>query len=368
MTSTPNPIETLSGPNNEANDVAEGQKPARSVTVPGEPVATVVITSKNRKQELEEAVASVLLQDVPLEVLVIDDASTDGTPEMMREKFPHVRYVRAEKSRGYIVQRNRGAVLARTGLIVSIDDDATLPSADIVRHSIAELDHPRVGAVGMPYINVNKSPEVHQLAPSAGAVYAVPAYVGTSHIVRKDLFIRLGKYREIHLHQGEEGDLSLRMLQAGYIVRAGTATPIHHMESPKRDFSRMFDNNARNHILYAWHNIPMPLMPVRMAGMTLNLIRWGIKKKYLKASLHGLWRGYRDMLLGRLDPRRPVSRATYTLSRRLYARQPMPLTEIEADLNPAGALPRLAIEHRTSRTGAGPKGAAAGLAGASIDP
>lgn len=341
MTATLKSAPSASTPASESSDIAQGQLPPVSVTVPGTPVVTVVITSKNRKQELEEAIASVLLQDVPLEILVIDDASTDGTPEMIRDRFPQIRYVRAASSRGYIVQRNRGAILARTPLIVSIDDDAIFTRPDIIRHSLRELDHPRVGAIGMPYINVNKTPEIHQLAPDSVNIYAIATYVGTSHIVRKDLFLRLGKYREIHLHQGEEGDLSLRILNAGYIVRAGTATPIHHMESPKRDFGRMFDNNARNHILYAWHNIPMPYMPFRMIGMTINLIRWGIKKKLLRPSLRGIWRGYRDMLLGRLDPRRPISRSTYAVSRRLYREQPMLLSSIEAALKPAEPLPPL---------------------------
>lgn len=324
-------------------DVAEGRKPAVSVTVPGEPVGTVVITSKNRKPELEDAIASVLKQDVPLEVLVIDDASTDGTQEMVREKFPQIRYLREEQSRGYIVQRNRGALMARTNLIISIDDDATFPAPDIVGRSIHELNHPRVGAVAMPYIDIFKTDGVRQNAPNSNGVYVLPAYVGTAHIVRRDLFVQLGSYREIHLHQGEENDLSLRMLEAGYVIRAGTAEPIRHLESPKRDFTRLFENNARNHILYAWHNIPMPYMPVRMIGMTINLARWGMKKKHTKATLRGIWRGYRDMLTGRLDPRRPVSRRTYLLSRRLYKQNPLPLSEIERDMNTSEPLPAVTL-------------------------
>lgn len=333
-------LNTSTSPTHE-QDLAESRLPAVSVTTPGDPVCTVVITSKNRKQELEDAITSTLKQDVPLEVLVIDDASTDGTPEMIREKFPQIRYVRAEASRGYIVQRNRGAVMARTNLIVSIDDDAVLPTPGIIAHSIRNLDHPRVGAVAIPYIDVHKSPLVKQRAPDAG-VHAIPAYVGTSHIIRKDLFLKLGGYREIHLHQGEEGDLSLRMLEAGYIVRAGTADPIRHMESPRRDFTRLFENNARNHILYAWHNIPMPYMPVRSIGMSINLIRWGLKRNYLKASVRGIWRGYRDLFLGRLDPRKPVSVRTYKLSRRLYKTNPLTLASMEPEMNPAPPLPSLA--------------------------
>lgn len=314
---------------------------AVSVTVPGEPVCSVVITSKNRKPELDDAIASVLTQDVPLEVIVIDDASTDGTEEMIRTKYPQIRYIKEAKSRGYIVQRNRAAKMALTPLIVSIDDDATFVGRDVIRKSIAELDHPRVGAVAMPYLDIYKTEGVKQRAPDAAGVYVLPTFVGTAYVIRRDLFLRLGSFREIHLHQGEEGDLSLRMLHAGYVVRAGTAEPIRHLESPKRDFTRLFENNARNHLLFAWHNIPMPFMPLRMVGMTLNLLRWGAKKKYFKATLRGIWRGYRDLLLGRLDPRRPVTLRTYRLLRELQKRYPMKLEEVLAEAPASEDLPPL---------------------------
>ncbi|MGE3110074.1 MAG: glycosyltransferase family 2 protein [Phycisphaerales bacterium] len=343
----PNPISNSTA----EHDAAQGRLPALSVTVPGQCACTVVITSKNRKQELQDAIASCLTQDLPLEVLVIDDASTDGTPDMVRELFPQIRYLRDQVSRGYIVQRNRAALLARTNLIVSIDDDATFPAPDIISHSLRELDHPRVGALAIPYIDIYKTDGVRQLAPDSTEPYAIPAYVGTAHIVRRDLFVQLGKYREIHLHQGEEGDFALRMLHAGYIVRAGTATPIRHLESPKRDFSRLFENNARNHILYAWHNIPMPHLTLRMLGMTLNLLRWGLKKQHLRSTLRGLWRGYRDMLMGRLDPRRPVSSQTYALSRRLYKLSPLPLSLIRPSITPSPDLPPL-YAHSPSRSSA----------------
>lgn len=326
-----------------ARDTPDQGEQAVSVTVPGNPICTVVITSKNRKQELEDAVASVLTQNVPLELIVIDDASTDGTEEMIAAKFPQIRYEKAPESRGYIVQRNRGALMARTPLIVSIDDDATFPSRDIIEHSIRELDHPRVGAVAIPYIDIFKTDGVRQRAPDDRDVYVAASYVGTAHIIRRELFMKLGSYREIHLHQGEENDLCLRMLQAGYVVRMGTAEPIRHLESPKRDLTRLFENNARNHILYAWHNIPMPYMPFRLVGMTFNLLRAGIRKKHGKASLRGLWRGYRDLFMGRLNPRKPVTKETYAVTRTLNKRTSLKLSELEGRMTRSEPLPALGI-------------------------
>ena len=52
--------------------------------------ATIVIVTKNRKEELRDAVLSALNQVGRLEILVIDDGSTDGTSEMIRAEFPTV--------------------------------------------------------------------------------------------------------------------------------------------------------------------------------------------------------------------------------------------------------------------------------------
>ena len=62
--------------------------------------ATVVITTKNRKNDLMVAVKSALNQTAAPEVLVVDDGSTDGTADLIRSEFPTVRVDRHEVVRG----------------------------------------------------------------------------------------------------------------------------------------------------------------------------------------------------------------------------------------------------------------------------
>jgi glycosyltransferase involved in cell wall biosynthesis len=293
--------------------------------------ATVVITTKNRKEDLAKSLASIKAQTAALEILVIDDGSNDGTSEMIRREYPAVRLYREEKSRGLIVQRNRGAQLASGGIIFSIDDDAIFSSPHIVEQTLREFDDPRVGAIAIPFVDVNTSPEVKQRAPDANGVYAAYSYIGTAHAVRKDLFLRLGGYRELLIHQSEEEDYSIRLLNAGYIVRCGLSDPIHHFESPRRSWARMDFHGARNKVMYAWNNVPFPYFPVHLAVTTFMT---SIQARQPGRAITR-WRGVADAyvrcLTGRAD-RRPVAPAVYRLSRLLKRRGAVPIREIESRL------------------------------------
>src|SRR5580658_1315369 len=168
--------------------------------------ATIVITSRNRRQDLIKAVASALAQTAQPEVLVIDDGSTDGTAEAVAREFPGVRLHRCEASAGYIVQRNLGARLAKTPFVFSIDDDAVFSSSAVIEQTLREFDNPRVGAVAIPFVDINRSPAVKQQAPGMNGVYASYGFIGTAHALRRDVFLALGGYRELLIHQGEEED------------------------------------------------------------------------------------------------------------------------------------------------------------------
>jgi glycosyltransferase involved in cell wall biosynthesis len=300
--------------------------------------ATIVITTHNRRDELRNAIASALRQSAPLDVLVVDDGSTDGTPEMVRAEFPTVRLHRDDQRRGYIVQRNRGAALARTNVIVSIDDDAVLVSRRTVEQTLAEFDHPRVGAVAIPFVDVKFGPTVYQRAPDDGeAVHVVSEYIGTAHALRRDLFLATGGYYEPYNLFTEERDYGLRMLADGYVVRLGRADPLHHLASPQRSWRGGYYYRARNALAFAWRNVPIPMLPAHWAATHWNVISSGVRRGHPFWTLHGVLAGY-WISMARVR-RTPVSRAVYTLSRRLVRSGSLPLSEIESSLPPLKTLP-----------------------------
>lgn len=88
---------------------------------------TVVITTYNRSHLLGRAIRSALDQGwSDLEVLVVDDASTDDTPDLMRNSFPEVRYLCQDTNRGVSAARNRGLREASQPWVMFLDDDDTL--------------------------------------------------------------------------------------------------------------------------------------------------------------------------------------------------------------------------------------------------
>ncbi|MCE9589817.1 MAG: glycosyltransferase [Planctomycetes bacterium] len=311
--------------------------PNTPINPPPIPPATVLITSKNRKDELYNAIRSALSQTLPVEVLVIDDGSSDGTSEMVRREFPDVRLHHEEASKGYIHQRNYGARLARAAYVFSMDDDAVFSTPNVVAQTLAEFNHPRVGAVAIPFINVKQDNKVRQQTPDPSRVYAAESYIGTAHALRRDLFEMLGGYRAFLVHQGEEGDYCIRMLNAGYITRLGSSDPIHHFESPRRDFRRMDYYGRRNDLLNAWCNVPLGALAPHMVGTTINGLRLGFRIRRPWHMVKGIAAGW-GCCISRWGERDPVAMDVYRLSRRLKKAGPLRLEEIEPLLPPMAAL------------------------------
>lgn len=302
----------------------------------GAPIATIVISTRNRKDELRRTLASCLTLDAGggwIEVLVVDDDSTDGTRDMIAAEFPGVRVIHKPKATGYIVSRNMGAREARGPIIFSIDDDAVYSSPDIVIKTIAEFDHPRIGAVAIPHIHVPEGPREYDRSPSPSEIHVGATYVGTAHALRRDLFLALGGYQETFIHQAEESEYCLRLYENGYVVRLGNTAPIHHFPSMIRNYKRQLYLGARNSVLTSWINAPLLFLPGRLAGGIINGFRNSIRLRQPRSFLSGVFTGLFSIPKW-WGIRRPMAIAPYRLTRRLVRRGPMLLSAALPSLPP----------------------------------
>jgi glycosyltransferase involved in cell wall biosynthesis len=85
---------------------------------------TVVIPTHNRADRLLRTIATVVAQDdVDLEIVVVDDGSTDATVERLAARHPDIRTVRLESQRGLAVARNNGIDVATGEWVAFLDDD-----------------------------------------------------------------------------------------------------------------------------------------------------------------------------------------------------------------------------------------------------
>lgn len=299
----------------------------------GVPGAALVVATRNRVEELRALLASAAAQTVPVEVLVMDDGGSEAVARMVRDEFPAARYFSLGTGMGPAFQRNRGIELAAAPIAFPLDDDAVLVSPRTVEQTLAEFDDPVVAAVGIPYVNVRYEQQVRQRAPTAEEIWVGHAFVGAAHALRRDVFLALGGFREHFFYMGEEGDLGVRLLAAGYVVRMGNADAIHHLESPRRNLAMADYCGRRNDILFAWHNVPAAMLPLHLAATTLNGLRSALGAQNPGRMLLGMLHGYLDCFSHRRE-RRPVAAAIYRLHRRLKKSGPIALAQIR------DALPR----------------------------
>jgi glycosyltransferase involved in cell wall biosynthesis len=126
--------------------------PAAQRAGPTTPTISVVMPVHNGERFLQEAIDSILGQTaVDLELIVVDDGSTDGTPAILAQapiRDPRVRVCRLDRNQGIAGALNEGCRLARGAFIARMDaDDVSLPTRLETQLRYLRL-HPDVAVVG----------------------------------------------------------------------------------------------------------------------------------------------------------------------------------------------------------------------------
>ena len=209
------------------------------------PTVSALIPTRNRQAMLLDTIASVLAQTVAAEVIVVDDGSTDGSAAAVAERFPPdrcpVRVIRHDTSAGPARRRNEAAAAAVTPFLFTIDDDCLVPSPRTFEQTLAGFQgQPRVAGVTIPFVNVRQGPDVYYRATAGAGPEVSHMFYGGMVAFRRSAFLAVGGYRPAYFILVEEPDLSVRLLNAGYVVRLGSADPIHHLESPVRNRPELY--------------------------------------------------------------------------------------------------------------------------------
>ncbi|HEV7621997.1 MAG TPA: glycosyltransferase [Flavisolibacter sp.] len=289
-----------------------------------QPAISVIFVTHNRKDLLRRALRSVILQTVPVDIIIMDDASEDGTGDMIKQEFPFVHYYLSSISKGPSYQRNEGAKHSRSEIIIFLDDDTVLQSNDTIETTIHDFDSPSIGAVAMPFINILQDKKVKMYPPDNSRAYLVHAFIAAAFAIRNKCFQSVVGFREDFFYMGEEGDLCIRMLDAGYYVKLGTATPAHHYQLAGRvSFAADF-YGRRNDIYFLYLNAPRSLLFFNLAATILKGIWFGIRVGRIRNMLKGMKAGLKLSFFDHKDFMiMPVKKTVYQRYRYLKKHEPL---------------------------------------------
>lgn len=281
-----------------------------------------------RRDALRRALQSARAQRGTTEILAVDNASSDGSVEMVRAEFPDVRLLCLQENIA-AAARNAGIATAKGDVVVTIDNDVLLSDADAVeRVQDVFARHPRAAVVNFAIVGpdgrLSRRDWCHPRDPEVwGAREFLTDYVleGAS-ACRRQAFLEVGGYWP-PLFIGHEGwDLAFRLLDRGWdLVYTPDVRVRHSVETSARPSSRIYYTFTRNAVWVALRNLP--------AGAAAASIVRDLALMAFAAARAGqlpAWaRGVRDAVRGRgqaLATRRPLSAATLARRRALRAHRP----------------------------------------------
>lgn len=281
-----------------------------------------------RRDALRRALQSARAQRGTTEILAVDNASSDGSVEMVRAEFPDVRLLCLQENLA-AAARNAGIAAAKGDVVVTIDNDVLLSDADAVeRVQEAFARHPRAAVVNFAIVGpegrLSRRDWCHPRDPDVwGDREFLTDYVleGAS-ACRRQAFLEAGGYWP-PLFIGHEGwDLAFRLLDRGWdLVYTPEVRVRHSVESSARPSSRIYYTFTRNAVWVALRNLPAGAAAASIAR-DLALMAFAAARA---GQLPAWARGVRDAVRGRrqaLATRRPLCPATLARRRALRAHRP----------------------------------------------
>lgn len=240
---------------------------------------SIIVVNYNVKYFLEHCLLSVFraCEGLEAEVLVVDNASSDGSVDMVSARFPQAILMANTENVGFAKANNQAVAVAKGAYILYLNPDTILPEDALHKCYDYMQTHPNAGALGCRLVDGTGAflPESKRGFPSAAVAFykisglsglfprsrrfnqyhvgylsehethAVDVLVGCFMFCRKTVIDTVGSFDETYFMYGEDIDLSYRIKQAGFEnVYFPETTVIHYKgESTKKgslNYVRMF--------------------------------------------------------------------------------------------------------------------------------
>jgi GT2 family glycosyltransferase len=192
------------------------------------PLVTVNILSFNRKDELRNTLTKVYEQDYKnIEVIVVDNASDDGSAEMVKNEFPSVQLIQMEKNIG-IAGWNEGFKVAKGEYVLVLDDDSYPDSKTIIKGMEVISEDEKIAIIAFNVYDVSRN-------KSQTSFYKRPYrdFVGCGAIIKRSVFSLVNGFDPSFFIYVHELDFSIRVLDMGFKIEYNAEAYIFHRTNSK---------------------------------------------------------------------------------------------------------------------------------------
>ena len=286
------------------------------------PLVSVIVPTWNGAHLLPACLDSLARQSYPrLEVIVADGASTDATPRLVAERYPHVRLLRLRRNAGFAGNTNAGLRAARGAILCLLNNDAQA-APDWLSLCVETLEQrPEVGSVACKVLfddgqTINSAGDLlgrdggaHQRGAGQpdGPVWDVPGPVfgatGGAAAYRRAMLADVGLFDEAFFMYLEDVDLAFRAHLRGWACHYQPLARVYHQGSATGGGRLASYYNGRNLIRLWAKDLPTALVPPLLPA----IVRYQAQRAH--AAL-GAWRGAaaRATLRGQLAGLRELPR------------------------------------------------------------
>ena len=232
-----------------------------NLTAPADMPLTIGIINFNGASVIENTLASVFASRYggQLDVVVVDDCSTDNSPKIVQEKFPSVRLFVQPANMGPNAARNRILAEALHPVVFVSDNDIELapdclsllartlmsdPDAAVATPMVLDFekrDQIYSNGAGLHYVCFGIIALRHQRIPAGLPMTPFRSVCGSGGImmVKKDRAAALGGFDEDFVFGYDDGEFTYRVSASGGVVTQVPAARIYHLEKPGRNPKRL---------------------------------------------------------------------------------------------------------------------------------
>ena len=278
---------------------------------------SVIIPNYNGIKYIEDCLDSLLLSDTKVDIIVVDNASTDGSYEIVRDKYPQVKLIRLKTNTGFAFATNRGIVEAKTEYVFLLNNDTkVLPqTVSELERTISYLsDAFSVQALMVRLSNPNIVDSAGDFYSATGwamgygkdkyvtdidrGIFKIFSSCAGAAIYRRSAFNVTGRLDSKHFAYLEDVDLGYRAMLKGYRNYINTNAVVLHAGSGTsgsryNDFKTKL--SARNNVYLIYKNMPvaqivlnLPFLIAGFAIKTLFFYKKGMGDIYVKGLISGI--------------------------------------------------------------------------------